>query len=182
MNNEQNEMVIQYVPINEVRPYSRNARINTETIEALVASIREFGMRTPIQVDEDMVIICGHARWSACQFMGIERVPVVICYGLDPEKVKAYRILDNKIAEKSKWNPEFLIPEIRESDTIKKFEVFFPELKLPTPSMSDIQVDSVDVQAANIKADAHFTGLNKAKQESYKTIMCPHCGESFEII
>ena len=59
-------------------------------------SIREFGFRQPIVVDEDGVIIVGHTRWKAAQKLGLDKVPVHVATDLTPEQIKAYRIADNQ--------------------------------------------------------------------------------------
>jgi ParB-like chromosome segregation protein Spo0J len=40
----------------------------------VAASIREFGLRKPIVVDRDGVIIVGHTRWKAALKLGLEYV------------------------------------------------------------------------------------------------------------
>ena len=48
--------------IDGIRPYDKNPRKNDAAVEAVAASIREFGFRQPIVVDGDGVIIVGHTR------------------------------------------------------------------------------------------------------------------------
>lgn len=52
---------IQYVSIEQLIPYEKNNKIhNEEQIKKIARSIREVGFRTPIQVDENRVILAGH--------------------------------------------------------------------------------------------------------------------------
>ena len=67
-------------------------------MEAVAASLREFGFRQPIVVDDDGVIIVGHTRWKAAKKLGLAKVPVHVAKDLTPEQVKAYRIADNQTA------------------------------------------------------------------------------------
>jgi ParB-like chromosome segregation protein Spo0J len=53
-------MKVELWPILQVKPYANNPRINDQAVEAVAASIREFGFRQPIVVDENGVIIVGH--------------------------------------------------------------------------------------------------------------------------
>ncbi|HCD34346.1 MAG TPA: hypothetical protein DER01_18190, partial [Phycisphaerales bacterium] len=46
--------------IEDVKPYERNPRLNDKAVNAVAASLSEFGFRQPIVVDEDGVIIAGH--------------------------------------------------------------------------------------------------------------------------
>ena len=52
-------------PIDEIKPYTGNPRQNDDAVEAVAASIREFGFRQPIVVDGDRVIVCGQADRGA---------------------------------------------------------------------------------------------------------------------
>ena len=96
----------------EIRPYENNPRLNDAAVDAVAASIREFGFRQPIVVDADGVIIAGHTRWKAAQKLGLEKVPVHVATDLTPAQVKAYRIADNKLAELASWDMELLPLEL----------------------------------------------------------------------
>jgi len=58
-------MKVQLRDIGEIRPYEKNPRINDQAVDAVAASLRQFGFRQPIVVDADGVIIVGHTRWKA---------------------------------------------------------------------------------------------------------------------
>ena len=53
--------------IEDVKPYERNPRLNDKAVDAVAASLSEFGFRQPIVVDEEGVIIAGHTRWKAAK-------------------------------------------------------------------------------------------------------------------
>ena len=96
-------MKIELRKLSEIKPYPGNPRVNDAAVAAVAASIREFGFRQPIVVDEDGVIIVGHTRWKAARKLGLETVPVHVAMGLTPAQVKAYRLADNKTGELSDW-------------------------------------------------------------------------------
>ena len=98
--------------LDRVRPYENNPRNNEKAVDAVAASIKEFGFSQPIVVDSDSVIIVGHTRLKAAQKLGLERVPVVVASHLTPEQVRAYRIADNKTAEIAEWNYDLLPIEL----------------------------------------------------------------------
>jgi DNA modification methylase len=98
----------------EIRPYDKNPRINNDAVDAVAASLKEFGFRQPIVVDADGIIICGHTRWKAAQKLGLEKVPVHVATDLTPEQIKAYRIADNQTASLAEWNYDLLPIEIGE--------------------------------------------------------------------
>ena len=91
-------------PIKKVKPYDRNPRRNDNAVDAVAASIREFGFRQPIVVDRDGVIIVGHTRLKAAKKLGMKEVPVLVADDLTEEQVKAYRLADNKAGELAGWD------------------------------------------------------------------------------
>jgi DNA modification methylase len=107
-------MEVKLVSIDDVRPYEKNPRINDAAVDAVAASLREFGFRQPIVVDEAGVIIVGHTRWKAAKKLGLAKVPVHVATDLPPEKVKAYRIADNQTSTLAEWNLELLPIELKD--------------------------------------------------------------------
>ena len=107
-------MQIETWPIDRPQPYDKNPRLNDDAVEVVAKSIREFGFRQPIVVDEEGVVIIGHTRLKAAKQLGLSEIPVHIARGLSPEKVKALRIADNKTAEIAEWNLELLPIELAE--------------------------------------------------------------------
>jgi ParB-like chromosome segregation protein Spo0J len=110
-------MDVQMVNIEDVRPYEANPRINDDAVDAVAASLREFGFRQPIVVDDQNVIIVGHTRWKAAKKLGLKQVPVHVARDLSPEKIKAYRIADNQTATLAEWNYDLLPIEIKDLQT-----------------------------------------------------------------
>ncbi|MCC6239691.1 MAG: ParB N-terminal domain-containing protein [Phycisphaerales bacterium] len=105
-------MQIELRSIDQVKPYPGNPRQNDEAVDAVAASLKEFGFRQPIVVDADGVIIVGHTRFKAAQKLGLAQVPVHVAIDLSPAQVKAYRIADNATNEIAEWNYELLPIEL----------------------------------------------------------------------
>ena len=105
-------MNIELWPLSQVKPYPNNPRLNDDVVEAVAASLREFGFRQPIVVDAEGVIVVGHTRYKAALKLGLEKVPVHVAKDLTPEQARAYRIADNKSAELSDWNYDLLPIEL----------------------------------------------------------------------
>ncbi|MCC7409522.1 MAG: ParB N-terminal domain-containing protein, partial [Phycisphaeraceae bacterium] len=103
---------VQLWPIETITPYPGNPRQNEDAVEAVAASLREFGFRQPIVVDEQGVIIVGHTRFKAAKKLGLEKVPVHVATDLTPAQVKAYRIADNQTASLAEWDYELLPIEL----------------------------------------------------------------------
>jgi DNA modification methylase len=100
--------------IERIKPYSNNPRDNDQAVAAVAASIREFGFRQPIVVDETGTIIVGHTRYKAALLLGMEKVPVHVAKDLTPAQIKAYRLADNKTAEIADWDHDRLVEELLE--------------------------------------------------------------------
>jgi DNA modification methylase len=107
-------MQIEMWPIERVKPYERNPRVNDDAVASVAASLKEYGWRQPCVVDPEGVIVVGHTRLKAAQKLGLTEVPVHIATDLSAEQIKAYRIADNKLAELAEWNMELLPIELNE--------------------------------------------------------------------
>jgi len=106
-------MQVKLWPIERVIPYERNPRINDgAAVDAVAASLREFGFRQPIVVDRDGVIVVGHTRWKAATKLGLAQVPVHVATDLSPEQIRAYRIADNQTATIAEWDFDLLPLEL----------------------------------------------------------------------
>lgn len=105
---------LKWEPIKSIRPYEKNPRRNDEAVDAVAASIREFGWQQPIVVDKDGVIIAGHTRYKAAKKLKCDTVPVVVADDLTEDQVKAYRLSDNKTGELAEWDTALLGEELAE--------------------------------------------------------------------
>lgn len=110
----QDSFQVRSVPIGDVVPYVRNPRKNTAAIAKVAASIREFGFRQPIVVDEQFTVIAGHTRLEAARTLGMNEVPVHVATGLTAAQIKAYRIADNRVAAEAEWDNDLLALELGE--------------------------------------------------------------------
>lgn len=105
-------MQIEYLKLDELKPYENNPRNNESAVQYVANSIREFGFKVPIVIDKDKVIVAGHTRYKAAKVLGIEEVPCIIADDLSPEQIKAFRLADNKTAEMALWDDELLKSEL----------------------------------------------------------------------
>jgi DNA modification methylase len=105
-------MQVELRDINDIKPYPHNPRHNDHAVDAVAASIRAFGFRQPLVVDEGGMIVVGDTRFKAARKLGLAVVPVHVAAGLTPAQCKAYRIADNKSAELADWNDDLLVQEL----------------------------------------------------------------------
>ena len=110
-----NKMKIEWVDINTIIPYEKNAKKHNKTqIKNVAESIKEFGWQQPIVVDGNNTIIIGHCRFESAKLLGLKQVPITIA-DFDEKKANKLRLLDNKTNE-SEWDIDLLISEIPELD------------------------------------------------------------------
>ena len=107
-------MKVELRSTDDIKPYEGNPRINNQAVDAVAASLREFGFRQPIVVDEAGVIIVGHTRWKAAKKLGLAKVPVHVAKDLTAEQAKAYRLADNQTNTLAEWNYELLPIELKD--------------------------------------------------------------------
>lgn len=100
--------------LNELKPYAKNPRRNDAAVDAVANSIREFGFKVPLVIDKNGVIVAGHTRYKAAQKLGINELPCIIADDLTDEQIRAFRIVDNKVAEKADWDFALLDEEIED--------------------------------------------------------------------
>jgi DNA modification methylase len=98
----------------DVKPYEKNPRKNDEAVKFVAESIKEFGFKVPIVVDADNIIVAGHTRFKAAKKLGLTEVPVIVADDLTDEQIKAFRLADNKVAEKAEWDFDLLSEELDE--------------------------------------------------------------------
>lgn len=98
--------------IDELVPYYQNPRIVSDTaISEVAKSLKNHGFQQAICIDENNVIVAGHTRLLAAKQLGLTEIPCII-YKDDPEKINAYRLADNKVAEYTQWEQSFLDSEL----------------------------------------------------------------------
>lgn len=97
---------------NQIKPYDNNPRKNDEAVKYVAKSIKEFGFKVPIIIDKNNIIVAGHTRWKAAKKLKIDELPCIVADDLTEEQIKAFRLADNKVAEKSEWDFESLAIEL----------------------------------------------------------------------
>lgn len=102
------------ISTNELKPYANNPRNNDSAVNAVAASIKEFGFKVPVIVDADNVIVAGHTRLKAALKLGLEKVPCIKADDLNEEQLKAFRLADNKVGELATWDFDKLEQELLE--------------------------------------------------------------------
>ena len=106
------KLEIEYVDINTIKPYSKNAKLHPqEQIEQIKKSIEQFGMDDPIGIWKDEIVE-GHGRLIACKELGYTEVPIIRLDHLTDEERKAYTLAHNKLTMNSDFDLDILNDEL----------------------------------------------------------------------
>jgi site-specific DNA-methyltransferase (adenine-specific) len=112
-----NELKIEYIPIDELKEYENNAKLHPqEQIEQIKNSIKEFGMNDPIGIWKDNIIIEGHGRLMACKELGMTEVPIIRLDNLTDEQRKAYTLVHNQTTMNTGFDLDILQEELANID------------------------------------------------------------------
>lgn len=161
--------------VEELQLYENNPRVNKKSIEKVADSIRNYGWKVPIVVDENNIILAGHTRLSAAKLLNIKEVPVHVATGLTEEQKTAYRIMDNKSQDFSEWDNKLLSSEF-EKLAMTEFDLNmtgfdFSEIEKITANMFDFEEpdeliieDNIDelenIQTSNVRMVSLFLDQN----------------------
>ena len=167
-------MKVKSVKLSEIFPYYDNPRDNTNAVEPTKESIKRFGFVKPILVDKAGVIIAGHTRYVAAYLLGMEFVPVVYS-DMDDEMAKKYRILDNKLAEKSSFDEDQLLEELRNMEVPTDMQAFFFE---DINQMLNFSLDSINQQAEEY--GGFQDDYSQVEEENFEAPSNEEAGESEE--
>lgn len=133
-----NEMKIEYINIADLKPYENNPRHNDDAVDAVAASIQEFGFKVPIVCDKNNVVVTGHTRLKAAKKLGMREVPCIHADDLTDDQVKAFRVADNKVSELATWDMDKLSVELDSIDLdMSAFGVDIGEFKTDESQIED---------------------------------------------
>lgn len=139
-------------------PYENNPRHNEDAVDAVAASISEFGFKVPIIIDKESVIVAGHTRLLAAIKLGLEKVPCIVADDLTEAQIRAFRLADNKTAELATWDFNKLDLEMQELEQFD-MEQFGFKMELTTRKEE--------------KAPDEFKEFDEGIETKYR---CPKCG------
>lgn len=153
---------IELIDITNIHPYENNPRKNHGAVEAVKNSIERYGFINPIVIDVNNIIVAGHTRYQAALELGLKIIPTIKVDNLTEEKVKEFRLADNKTSELSIWD-------------VEKLE---SELKDISYDMSNFGFDSIMLDSLDKMFD--LDEVDDLTEESYSPpdseCQCPKCG------
>lgn len=157
------ELKIEYVKPSTLTEYKNNAREHHEAdVNAIAASIKEFGFNDPIGVWHDEIVE-GHGRLLAAIQLKLKKVPIIRLDELTDEQRKAYALAHNKTAELSNWNFDILDSELQALSDFDMSQFGFNAKAFDDESYLKMQ-QNIDIE-------------KDGKQE--RECECPSCGFRF---
>ena len=151
------ELKIEYIKIDELTAYDKNARKHENyDVEQIAKSIEKYGFNDPIGIWSDKnIIVEGHGRVLASKKLGLKEVPCIRLDHLTNEERREYAIMHNKTAELSAWDDDLL------------------RLELENLDFGDFDVDfgiEVEFELKDEEVEDKAMGVQK------KLCKCPVCG------
>lgn len=150
-----------------------NARLHGErNIEAIAASLMEFGQQKPIVVDAKGRVVAGNGTLEAAKILGWDNIAAIVS-DIDSEAtLSAYAIADNRTAELADWNfynLEQKLTFLKEQD-FDLSKLYLDDLKLDIlkPKEEEDEVPEVPKEARAKRGDIYILG---------GIIVCPKCGK-----
>ena len=182
------------VKVADLKEFEKNPNKHSQQqIECLAKSIEKYSQYYPIVTDENLMILAGHGKKKALEFLGWEDAEIIILKGLSEKEKKKIILEDNKIQDMSFADYsmiEALIKEIGETDIIG-FDTDYLEAMIS--NHADIDNEGVNLtkpvefvsnkeQVERIpeeKRDVQETEVQNFEQSISKpnVLICPHCGK-----
>jgi len=96
----------------------RNARKHgRRNLEAIQASLSQFGQRRPLVVTGEMTVVAGNGTLEAARALGWADIAVtVVPSEWSAEQARAYALADNRTAELASWDEDVLLESLSELD------------------------------------------------------------------
>jgi ParB-like chromosome segregation protein Spo0J len=109
-----NARIVEHLSIAQLKPYREHARAHSKKqIEKIARSVKRFGFVAPILIDENSVILAGHALVEAAKLLDMTEVPVLRVEHLSDTEKRALRLALNRLAEDAAWDRERLSSELQ---------------------------------------------------------------------
>ena len=182
MNVIRNSREIQLVPIESVKPYERHARRHSKSkLEKLKKLLRHFGQVAPIIIDDDNVIIDGHALYAAMRELGASEIAAISIEGRGEADIKALRLALNRLTLEAAWDDESLRAELQDLVNLS-FDLNLTGFDAP---QIEHAIDVDDLNCSGADDEPEFFSVDKLAISAKGDIwLCGHhrvgCGDALD--
>ncbi|MBA4151730.1 MAG: DNA methylase N-4, partial [Acinetobacter sp.] len=134
---------IKYYKPDDLIPYENNARKHPQKqLNKLAANIGNFGFLVPVIIDQQGMILAGHARVEAAKLAELDKIPAVSVEHLTLAQKRAFILADNRLSQDASWDTgklkielEFLNEYDLELDLTgfetAELDIIFDEIAIP---------------------------------------------------
>lgn len=165
------ELKIEYLSVEDLKPYERNTRKHEKKdIDNIARSIEKYGMNDAVGIwGKENIIVEGHGRVLACKQLGIKTVPCVRLDHLSDEERREYAIAHNATAELSDWG-DILTDELADLDLSDfDFDFGIEKEKVETNQRQEISLnETISVIIECVDDEEAETIFEKLSEEGYK--------------
>lgn len=162
----------QTLPLKSIKPHGKNPRkITNKAVEITAKSIKRFGWQQPLIVDKNHIIIAGHTRYQAAQYLQLTSVPVIVADNLTESEADAFRIADNRTSDYTTWDFTELVDQLEDLA-----DDFSDELGLADWQGILNQFDEINAETGELEEIADLS-LNETTDDMLKmshalTVVC----------
>lgn len=146
------EYKVELRPPGDLKARKDNPRVHSrKQVQAIMTSMRQFGVTHPVLIDDQDQIVAGHGRVEAALELGLAAIPAIRLQHLTKAELKAFMIADNRTAELATWDRELLAQG-------------FAEIELLDEEL-DLAVTGFDVEEIDLLSDYRSTKKPKVEAE-----------------
>jgi DNA modification methylase len=163
-------MKLETLRIADLTPDPQNARQHDDkNLKAIMGSLKEFGQRKPIVINEAGVIVAGNGTVEAAKRLGWLDIEVVrVPADWTQDQVKAFALADNRTAELATWNSDVLNQQLDELEQAG-FEV--ADWGFETPEVPIVDVETFEDEVPDF-LDLPETELGDVWKLGEHTLVC----------
>lgn len=179
------------VLLTELKEFPGNPNVHPEEqVKAIAESMKRYGQYYPIIVDENMMVLCGHGKKKALDYLGEKEADVRIIFGLTEQQKKKLLLEDNKIQDMSYVNfgdVEKIIKEIGDTDIIgytpEYLDAIINEVSPDNMGVNFNEPAKQEQKFSDEKEKADHQEIEdiEAGMQTARTMVCPHCGKEITI-
>lgn len=162
-----NQLKIEHIPVADLREDPSNVNTHDErSIRTIAASLKRFGLRKPIVVNDENVVIAGNGTLLAARLLGWKTIACVHT-DLTGSDAQAFAIADNRIAQLANWDHDGL------ADMLKT-------LGDEGIDLGDLGWDAEEVAGlTGLPPNADGREFDESCAADVAMCKCPECGAEF---
>jgi ParB-like chromosome segregation protein Spo0J len=117
MTSKSNKYEVKIVSVDDLKYDPENPRKhNDKNIQAIAASLKEFGQQRPIVVTSKGIVVAGNGTLEAARLLKWGEIAVHELPFDDLERARAYAIADNRSGDLSSWDEKVLYKTLNALD------------------------------------------------------------------